>query len=160
MSGELILITGATGFIGSRIAVDALKAGYNVRLTVRREEQMGLLKEALFKYTDQLQFAIVTDFTRADAFNHTLHDVSYVLHVASPVFKEGGTDFDKDYIKPAVNGTISILEAAKLAPSVKKVLIMSSILSLMKMGFLDGTGQQKTPVKGMYTMITFDTMER
>jgi nucleoside-diphosphate-sugar epimerase len=160
MSEELVLITGATGFIGSKIAEDALKAGYKVRLTVRREEQIGLLKEALAKYVDQLQFTIVTDFARADAFHNALHDVSYVLHIASPVFKEGGTDFENDYIKPAVKGTTSILEAAKLVPSVKKVLIMSSILSLMKMGILDGTGQQDTPVKGLCPMMIVDTMER
>ncbi|KAF9762311.1 hypothetical protein IL306_003458 [Fusarium sp. DS 682] len=148
MSGDLVLITGATGFIGSKIAVDALEAGYNVRLTVRREEQIDLLKEALFKYTDQLQFTIVTDFTKDDAFHHALHDVTYVLHVASPVIKQGSTDFETDYIQPAVKGTTSILEAAKLVPSIKKVLVMSSIIALMNLGVLDGTAQQTTAVKG------------
>ncbi|KAL9560697.1 hypothetical protein ACKAV7_015188 [Fusarium commune] len=147
MSADLVLITGATGFIGSKIAVDALEAGYNVRLTVRREEQIAPLKEELFKYTDQLQFTVVTDFTEADAFHHALRDVAYVLHVASPVFKKGSTEFDKDYVQPAVKGTTSILEAAKLVPSIKKVLVMSSIVALMKLGVLDGTGQQTTAVK-------------
>ncbi|KAF4342855.1 NAD dependent epimerase dehydratase [Fusarium beomiforme] len=147
MAGDLVLITGATGFIGSKIAVDALEAGYNVRLAVRREEQINQLKEAFFKYTDQLQFTIVRDFTKEGAFNHALHDVTYVLHVASPLIKQGETDFETDYIQPAVKGTTSILEAAKLAPTVKKVLIMSSIIALMKLGVLDGTAQQTAPVK-------------
>ncbi|KAH7173128.1 uncharacterized protein B0J16DRAFT_275674 [Fusarium flagelliforme] len=156
MSDDLVFITGATGFIGSKITVDALKAGYKVRLTVRREEQIASLKEEFSKYTDQLQFTVVTDFTKADAFSHALHDVTYVLHVASPVFKQGSIDFDKDYIQPAVKGTTSILDAAKLVPSIKKVLVMSSIVALMKLGILDGTGQQTTPVdlNGHYGMET------
>ncbi|KAF5676536.1 hypothetical protein FHETE_2032 [Fusarium heterosporum] len=38
MPDELVLITGAPGFIGSNIALDALEAGYKVRLAVRSEE--------------------------------------------------------------------------------------------------------------------------
>jgi uncharacterized protein YbjT (DUF2867 family) len=37
MSNDLVLITGGTGFIGFKIIVTALQAGYSVRAAVRSD---------------------------------------------------------------------------------------------------------------------------
>ncbi|KAF5520981.1 putative uncharacterized oxidoreductase [Colletotrichum aenigma] len=130
MSASLIFITGATGFIGSQIASSVLKAGYCVRLSVRREEQIQKLQEAFSAFADQLQFILIPDFTKKNAFADAVVGVDYVIHVASPMVGQG-VDFQKDYINPAVQGTLSVLEAAKETPSIKRVLITSSILALL-----------------------------
>jgi nucleoside-diphosphate-sugar epimerase len=51
-----------------------------------------------------------------------------------------GQDIQKDYVEPAVNGTESILVAASQLPQVKKVVIMSSVLSIIPMGAIQKPG--------------------
>ncbi|KAJ0363469.1 hypothetical protein COL154_005615 [Colletotrichum chrysophilum] len=132
MSASLIFITGATGFIGSQIASSVLKTGYRVRLSVRREEQIQKLQEAFPTFADQLQFILIPDFTKTNTFADAVVGVDYVIHVASPMVGQGA-DFQDDYINPAVQGTLSLLDAAKATPSIKRVLITSSILALISL---------------------------
>ncbi|KAL3602893.1 hypothetical protein FPOAC2_07209 [Fusarium poae] len=130
MSQNLVFITGATGFIGAHVATQILEAGYRVRLSVRRLEQIQKLKDHFNKFSNQLDFVHVPDFTKPNAFKEAVRDVHFVVHIASPMLGQG-SDFKKDYIDPAVEGTISVLNAAKSEPSVQRVLVMSSILALM-----------------------------
>jgi nucleoside-diphosphate-sugar epimerase len=48
-----------------------------------------------------------------------------VCHVASPV-EFDGTDFKKDFLAPALNGTKGVLEAAAKEGSVKAVVLTST----------------------------------
>ncbi|KAL0930530.1 nad dependent epimerase dehydratase family protein [Colletotrichum truncatum] len=146
MSNSLVFITGATGFIGSQIAVACLKAGYHVRLSVRREDQIQKLQDTFSEFSSQLHFVIISDFTRPDAFVSAVVGVEYVIHVASPMVGKG-EDFQKDYIDPAVRGTLSVLDAAKNVSSIKRVLIMSSILALVPIGTLTGAPNGPSAVK-------------
>ncbi|KAF5010722.1 hypothetical protein FDECE_3133 [Fusarium decemcellulare] len=137
MPNHLVFITGATGFIGAHIATNALKAGYRVRLSVRRTEQIQKLKQFFSDFSDQLDFILVPDFTKPNAFVEAVRGVHFVIHVASPMLGQG-SDFKRDFIDPAVEGTLSVLNAAKSVPSVERVLVMSSILALIPLGALWG----------------------
>ncbi|KAI9041073.1 putative oxidoreductase [Aspergillus affinis] len=125
---SLVLITGATGFIGSQVALQVLNAGYRVRLVVRRPNQADKLRRVLAPH-DQLDFSVVPDITVSGAFDASLQDVKYILHVASPL-----PGVAADLLTPAVRGTVSILESAVKVPSVKKVVITASVLSLAPLG--------------------------
>src|SRR5258708_37521235 len=126
MSSSLVFITGATGFIGSQVALKVLEAGYKLRISIRRENQGEKLRQVFSQYADQLDFAIVPDLTAPGCFDKTLDGVEYVLHLASPLAGAGD-----DLLTPAVRGTVSILESAAKVPSVKRVVITASVLSLM-----------------------------
>ncbi|GFF63963.1 hypothetical protein IFM51744_11187 [Aspergillus udagawae] len=131
MSEGLVFVTGASGFIGCATALEALKAGYRLRLSVRNEAQIPKIKSALSSYSDNVEFIIIQDITKPDAFAGHLVGVDYVLHIASPLPK--GTTKD-DYFPGAISGTTAILsEAAKVA-SIKRVVITSSIASLVPLG--------------------------
>ena len=67
--------------------VHALKAGYRVRTTVRRESAIEEIKSAplIQDFLDNLEVVIVPNMTNDDAFLEALEGVSYVLHVASPM---------------------------------------------------------------------------
>ncbi|KAJ5895995.1 uncharacterized protein N7473_005394 [Penicillium subrubescens] len=131
MSEELVFVTGASGFIGCATALEALKAGYRLRLSVRNEAQIPKIKSALSSYSDNVDFIVVPDITKPDAFAGHLVGVGYVLHIASPLPK--GTT-KEDYFPGAISGTTAILsEAAKVA-SIKRVVVTSSIASLVPLG--------------------------
>jgi|SRR5690242_14392241 len=134
MSSDLIFITGGTGFIGGHVVQQTLEAGYHARLAVRREESIETFKKVFWKHLDQLEFVVIRDFTKDGAFSEALSGVNYVFHIASPVPGKG-TDFKEDYLAPALKGTMSLLEAAKTVPSIKRVIIDSSTAALMPFAF-------------------------
>ncbi|KJK67585.1 NAD dependent epimerase/dehydratase family protein [Aspergillus parasiticus SU-1] len=129
-STPLILITGATGFIGSQVVLVSLRAGYRVRLAIRKPEQEAVLRARYPDYNDQIEISIITDITVRDAFKPALAGVDYVFHLASPM-PGRGSDLQADYIDPAVKGTESVLFSALAFPQIKKVIIVSSVLALV-----------------------------
>lgn len=129
MSAPIVFITGATGFIGAQVAHAALRAGYHVRLSVRRSAQTDGLRQAFHDFADKLEFTVIPDYTVAGAFDSALKDVQHVIHLASPLAKPG-----EDLLTPAIKGTTSVLESAHRAPSVKTVVITASVASLIPLG--------------------------
>ena len=138
MSSPITFITGATGFIGSHVVKSALAAGTHVRLSVRKEEQIQTLKQLFSAKPGQLDFVVISDISNPEAFEDKLNDVEYVLHLASPMPGKG-QDFKSDYLKPAVEGTVSILKAAKASGSVKRVVVTSSVLAVIPLGQMNAT---------------------
>lgn len=130
MSQPLIFITGATGFIGSHVVSQSLAAGYRVRLSVRKESQISTLRKLFSAHTANLDFAVIPDFVSPDRFSKALEDVTYVFHLASPM-PGTGSDFQTDYLEPAVQGTIALLDAAKKVDTIKRTVIVSSALALL-----------------------------
>jgi nucleoside-diphosphate-sugar epimerase len=132
MPKSTVFITGATGFIGAQVTLSALKAGYSVRLSVRREAQIEPLRRALDAFAKKVEFVVVSDITARGAFDSALEHIDYVIHVASPIPKP-----NEDLLTPAVKGTTSILESADRTPTVKKVVITASVLSFIPLGKSD-----------------------
>jgi nucleoside-diphosphate-sugar epimerase len=138
MLSPTLFITGATGFIGSHVVKNALASGHRVRLSVRKEEQIRNLKKIFSSDSSQLDFAVIPDISKAEAFEGKLDGVEHVIHLASPMPGKGD-DFKEDYLKPAVEGTLSILKAAKASSSVKRVVVTSSFLAVVPLGSMNAT---------------------
>ncbi|KAL6814398.1 hypothetical protein J3E69DRAFT_370796 [Trichoderma sp. SZMC 28015] len=132
MSAGLVFITGATGYIGTHLVGDVLKAGHRVRVAVRSQEKSQLIKELYPSAADKIEYAVVPDMSQPAAYQDALKGVSYVFHLAGAMVDKG-IELERDFVDPAVNGTLSILESAKKEPSIRKVAIVSSFLSLMPM---------------------------
>ncbi|KAE8422793.1 NAD(P)-binding protein [Aspergillus pseudocaelatus] len=126
MSQGLIFITGASGFIGSATSVEALNAGYRLRVCLRRPSPQ--LQTLLSKYGNQVEFVFISDLTDEMAFSDKLDGVDFVLHLASPL--PHGTD-KETYFTPAVKGTTALLKAASKVPSIRKVVVTSSMAALV-----------------------------
>ncbi|KPI40387.1 putative uncharacterized oxido [Cyphellophora attinorum] len=135
----LVFITGATGHIGFRILVHSLEAGYRVRIasrTLTSAKRLATLPSikpyADIKTTDGdpiVSFTEIPDFLVPTAFDMALQDVTYVIHAASPLpdFTLTSFDLDADYLNPAKDGTLNLLHAATKHPSIKRVVITSSV---------------------------------
>lgn len=122
-----------------------LKDGYKVRVSVRKEEQVQSLKHQFASHAGELDFVVIPDISKTEAFGNALRDVDYVLHIASPMPGKGD-DFKTDYLRPSVDGTQAILRAAKASNGVKRVIITSSILANIPLGEMNATDLH---VKGM-----------
>jgi nucleoside-diphosphate-sugar epimerase len=128
MPSGLIFITGATGFIGSAVALEALNAGYSLRISIRKESQIPKLKKVLSQFEDKIEFVVVPDITQESSFAGKLDGVDYVLHLASPL--PHGTN-KETYFGPALKGTTAILKEAAKVSTIKRVVITSSIAALI-----------------------------
>ncbi|MBX3015860.1 MAG: aldehyde reductase [Caldilineaceae bacterium] len=130
MSGELVLVTGGSGFVGAHSIVQLLNAGYRVRTTVRslaREADVrAMLKEGGAQNGD-LSF-MAADLTDDANWPTAVAGCDYVLHVASPFPFSTPKDED-DVIIPARDGTLRVLRAARDA-GVKRVVMTSSFVAI------------------------------
>lgn len=136
MTGQLVLITGANGHIGFRVVVFALQAGYHVRAAVRSQEKADrILAAPSIKELNpgkRLSFTFVPDLLQPGAYEEAVEGVDYIIHLASPITNGISEDkYDTDLIKPAIAGTLGILEAAQKSSTIKRIVITSSVVAMV-----------------------------
>ena len=147
MTKSLVFITGATGFIGAQVAEATLKAGYRVRLSVRKPEQEKVLQARYADFANDVETRIVPDLSNVESFSNALEGVDYVFHIASPM-PGSGNNVHRDYVNPAVQATLACLKAALAHQQIKKVVIVSSALALAPVTALIS---KETHVKGQHS---------
>ncbi|KAF2492715.1 NAD(P)-binding protein [Lophium mytilinum] len=129
MASELLLITGATGFIGIKILGLALEAGYHVRAPVRSEAKAHSLRSnkyiASFAADARLETPVIEDITIDGAFDDALKGVTYVMQVHARCLAP--SEYAAQLVEPARKGTTSLLYSALKTPSIKRVVITSSV---------------------------------
>ncbi|KAJ4413457.1 hypothetical protein N0V82_008531 [Gnomoniopsis sp. IMI 355080] len=128
------LITGATGLIGFRVLVTALKGGHKVRYAVRSEEKAKIVSSnpAVQKLgaaaLDRLSSAVIPDFAIHGAFDEALKGVTHVIHVGSPV-PMPYFDPKTQIFEPTIKNTAGLLQSALKVPTVQRVVLTSSIVA-------------------------------
>lgn len=126
-----VLVTGGSGFIGSHCILGLLKAGREVRTTVRslnREAGVrALLQEGGVEAGDRLQF-FAADLEKDEGWPEAVAGCEYVLHVASP-FPASVPRHEDELIMPAREGALRVLRAARDA-HVKRVVLTSSFAAI------------------------------
>lgn len=128
---QTILVTGATGYIGSWIVKNLLTAGYHVRITVRDKSntrKYTLLQEAAAESQGALA-VYEADLLKPGSFNEAATGSDVIIHVASP-FTLRFKDPLKELIDPAIQGTENVLAAASTTTTVKKVVLTSSVVAV------------------------------
>lgn len=123
--GDTVLVTGATGYIGSHVVEELLAAGYKVRGTSRTKEKAAYLTDLMDKKfgKDTLEIVEVPDMIADDAYTDAVKGVSGIVHLASIVTFSANPD---EVIPPTVKGALNILEAASTEPKVRSVVYTSS----------------------------------
>lgn len=143
-----VLVTRGSGFAAAHVIRAFLNKGYNVRATVRSEARGKEVLAGHPEHGAKLSYVIVPDIAERGAFNDALKGVDgvcsflimllnsdaqlfQVIHVASPM-QLGTTDFETQLFRPAVDGTINLLEAIQNSDAnINRVVITSSIASIL-----------------------------
>ena len=137
---QTVLLTGITGFIAKRIALDLLEAGHTVRGSLRSAARADEVRGALSAHLsdpaalDRLGF-VELDLTRDDGWAEALAGVDALVHTASPFPMTQPKNAD-EIIRPAVDGTLRALRAAAAA-GVARVVLTSSVVAIEANGIRD-----------------------
>ncbi|MGH6967357.1 MAG: NAD-dependent epimerase/dehydratase family protein, partial [Phenylobacterium sp.] len=127
MATDLVLATGGTGFIAQHCIIALLNAGYRVRTTIRtpaREDEVrSYLKTGGAEPRDRLSFTIA-DLGADQGWAEAAAGCAFVMHGASPT-PSGDQVREEDWVRPAVDGNLRVLRAARAA-GVKRVVLTSA----------------------------------
>ena len=129
---DLVLVTGASGYVGKWCVVKLLEAGYRVRGTVRSAEKAAQVRATIAAVAgsdasarlDLVEADILADAGWAEA----LKGVDAVLHTAAAIRGDEPRDSSL-VIRPAVEGTERVLRMAHAA-GIKRVVLTSSIATV------------------------------
>lgn len=112
----VVALTGATGFIGAALSEQLVRAGYRVRALYRPRRGRVMQSAEGLKW-------IAGDLDDKDALAAVLKGAAAVVHCAGSVRGASSADFNR------VNeqGVINIVEAAALAPTCERFLLISSL---------------------------------
>ena len=141
-SRPVVLITGISGWIAQFCAIELIKNGYIVRGSLRTMNRKQEVIDAISKEVDPsgaLEFCEL-DLLNDDGWDAANKGCTYVMHVASPFYIAVPKNED-DILKPALDGTLRALHAAKKA-KIKRVVITSSLVAMfshLKEGSFDSS---------------------
>jgi nucleoside-diphosphate-sugar epimerase len=127
---ETVLVTGGSGFVATHLVSQLLDRGYTVRASVRSLagaakveplRRLGAAREGSLELFE-------ADLLRPGSFDAAIDGCKYVFHVASPfLLPEQIKNTGRDVIKPAVEGTRSIIAGIGRAPSVERLVLTSTV---------------------------------
>ena len=120
LRGEHVLVTGASGFVGSAVARAVAARGAKLSVLIRKTSPRDNLKD--------LQAEIVEgDMRDAGAMSRALQGVRYLFHVAAD-YRLWAPD-PEEIVRNNRAGTAAVMEAA-LASGVERIVYTSSVATL------------------------------
>ncbi|XP_065847824.1 cinnamoyl-CoA reductase 1-like isoform X1 [Euphorbia lathyris] len=126
LKGEVVCVTGASGFVGSWLTKLLLSKGYIVHGTVRDpgDEKKVAHLHKLEGASEKLKL-FEADLLDYNALLSAINGCSGVFHVASPLPSSAVLNPQVELIDPAVKGTLNVLNACVEA-KVKRAIVVSS----------------------------------
>jgi dihydroflavonol-4-reductase len=151
---DLILVTGASGFVGKWCVVKLLEKGYRVRGTIRSDAKAAQVRDTVGKLVGA-DAASRLELVKADilsdaGWTEAMTGVNAVLHVATAI--RGDEPKDQSLvIRPAIEGTSRVLKFTHAA-GIRRVVLTSSIATV-------GYGHGQTSGTRTYDETYFTNLE-
>ncbi|XP_076940835.1 phenylacetaldehyde reductase-like [Bidens hawaiensis] len=133
MSGEgkVVCVTGASGYIASWLVKLLLDRGYTIHATVRSLNDPKKTEHLLALDGAKERLSLFEANLSVDgSFDAAVSGCVCLFHTASPVLFSVD-DPNAQLIDPAVKGTLNVLKSAAKVQSLKKVVLTSSLASVM-----------------------------
>ncbi|WZZ15990.1 hypothetical protein YC2023_109079 [Brassica napus] len=127
---KTVCVTGASGYIASWIVKLLLLRGYTVKASVRDPNDPRKTEHllALEGAEERLQL-FKANLLEEGSFDSAIDGCQGVFHTASPFYHDV-KDPQAELLDPAVKGTINVLSTCLKTPSVKRVVLTSSIAAV------------------------------
>ncbi|KAK8005669.1 NAD(P)-binding protein [Apiospora arundinis] len=147
MTGELVLLTGGTGFLGYTILIDLIKHGYRVRVPARSHAKIARVRAApsiaaLNPPETHLMFVLVPDMAAPGAYDEAVQDVDLIIHSAAPLHTDqatgaaGDVKLEDAFVTACVQGNLGILKSAcDKGKRVRRVVMTSSTVAIAPADF-------------------------
>eukprot|EP00753_Platysulcus_tardus_P008242 PLAT15842.1.p1 GENE.PLAT15842.1~~PLAT15842.1.p1 ORF type:complete len:350 (+),score=165.18 PLAT15842.1:32-1081(+) len=134
-SDELVVVTGAAGYVGSNTVKLLLERGYRVRGTVRDPSSPKYAFVRELPGAEERLELVAADLLSADCWGAVFEGgVTKLLHIASPF--QLSVKSPEELTEPAQAGTENVLRAAAAA-GVRKVVLTSSVVAITQGGKYD-----------------------
>uniref|UniRef100_A0A2P2JKB9 3-beta hydroxysteroid dehydrogenase/isomerase domain-containing protein n=1 Tax=Rhizophora mucronata TaxID=61149 RepID=A0A2P2JKB9_RHIMU len=132
MSGEgkVVSVTGGSGYIAAWLVKRLLQSGYVVKATVRDLNDSNKTAHLLaLDGAEERLHLFPADLLEEGSFDAAVDGCHGVFHTASPVNFTAANP-QVDLINPAVKGTLNVLRSCLKVPSVKRVILTSSLATV------------------------------
>ncbi|XP_056164336.1 phenylacetaldehyde reductase-like [Syzygium oleosum] len=131
---KVVCVTGGAGYVASWLIKLLLQSGYTIKATVRdtsdpRKTQHLLALEGAKERLHLFKAELLED----GSFDSIVDGCRAVFHTASPVVFSA-SDPQAEIVDPAVRGTLNVLKSCAKVPSIKRVVVTSSMASVVYNG--------------------------
>ncbi|KAL9455155.1 hypothetical protein AB3S75_010544 [Citrus x aurantiifolia] len=129
-TGKVVCVTGASGYIASWLVKLLLSRGYTVKASVRDPndpKKTGHLL-ALDGASERLQL-FKANLLEEGSYDSVVDGCDGVFHTASPFYHDV-KDPQVELLDPAVKGTVNVLNSCAKFPSIKRVVLTSSMAAV------------------------------
>ncbi|KAL8547750.1 hypothetical protein ACS0TY_007179 [Phlomoides rotata] len=130
-AGKVVCVTGASGYVASYLVKLLLERGYTVKATVRNlSDPSKVLHLKALEGADQRLQLFEADLLKDGSFDSVVDGCEGVFHTASPVLL-APNDPQTEVLDPAVKGTLNVLKSCSKFPTVRRVVLTSSIVAVL-----------------------------
>jgi nucleoside-diphosphate-sugar epimerase len=157
MANDLVLLTGATGYLGYLTLIKLLKAGYKVRAAVRSLAKAAKVEAApsVKALGLSVEWIVVPNMVTEGAYDEAVKGVKYVVHVASPIPTFGLDPVPTEklaeyFLEQAPKSEIGMLESAQRSGTVKRIVVTSSVVAIVPFNYYMGTGDYSVEINAQH----------
>jgi nucleoside-diphosphate-sugar epimerase len=129
---DLILVTGASGYLATHVIKQLLEAGCRVRGTVRslqNEQKVAPLRTLVRKPRYELEL-VEADLLDEQSWLSAVKGCTYIVHTASPVPIRSPKE-ENEVILPALRGVLNVFKASVQKDStVRRIALTSSMVAV------------------------------
>lgn len=120
-----ILVTGGTGFVGSHLISELVKMGARVVTTYKQDDPFSYFSK---KKLGEKVIREHVDFTHFDELFSivTKHQISCIFHLGAQPIVETAFYNPRRTLESNINGTINVLECARLYEKIQAMIVASS----------------------------------
>nr|XP_016456835.1 PREDICTED: cinnamoyl-CoA reductase 1-like [Nicotiana tabacum] len=130
-AGEVVCVTGGSGYIGSWLVRFLLERGYTVHATIKDLNDEKETKHLLaLEGAESRLLLFQIDLINYDSIVPAITGAVGVFHLASPCIVDQVKDPENQLLSPAIKGTMNVLTASKEL-GVKRVVVTTSVSAII-----------------------------